>query len=84
LNFLQRLSFSAGDQAVQRGIDPDWITWAVREPELLEGDLRDPDVKHAFRRIPENDMRVLHVIYNERSEPRRVITAYFDRKRSNQ
>ena len=36
-------------------------------------------LKHALRRIPEYDDRILRVVYNETSEPWRVVTVFFDR-----
>ena len=63
-----------------RGIGPGWIALVLEAPELLEADRADPELRHALRRIPERGNRMLRVVYNEASDPPRIVTAYFDRR----
>lgn len=63
----------------ERGIEREWVERAVRFPEATLRDARDLQLTHALRRIPEHGSRVLRVVYNHRVDPKRVVTAYFDR-----
>ncbi len=63
----------------ERQISRQWIEQALRQPEKIEHDTKDPVLRHALRRIPEHGDRVLRVVYNETSEPWSIVTAYFDR-----
>ncbi len=42
----------------------------------------DPDLEHHLARIPESDNRVLGVIVNEQTTPPRIVTVFFDRRRT--
>ena len=63
----------------ERGIAIEWIEVALREPESVIADSDDPELYHALRRIPEFGDRILRVVFNQTSTPKRVVTAYFDR-----
>jgi hypothetical protein len=69
----------AADALVDREIDPAWVERALARPERTEPDREDPSLRHALRRIPERDGRVLRVVYNPTVVPWRVVTVYFDR-----
>ncbi len=56
-----------------------WVERTLANPEKVEPDKVDPGLKHALRRIPEQDDRILRVVYNEASEPWRIVTVFFDR-----
>lgn len=62
-----------------REIQPAWVEQTLASPENVVPDKADPTLKHALRRIPEYDDRILRVVYNETSEPWRVVTVFFDR-----
>ena len=64
----------------ERRISMAWVSEALSNPERLENDRRDPDLVHALRPIPERSDRVLRVVYNSRSRPPCVVTAFFDRR----
>ena len=63
----------------ERGIRKEWAERTLKRPRKLLDDLSDPALTHAIGRIPEYGDRVLRVVYNGKTEPWRVVTAYFDR-----
>ena len=65
----------------ERGIKEEWVKTTIAEPETTEPDPARPDVQRAFRTIPENDNRVLRVVYASLGDTIRVVTAFFDRAR---
>jgi len=77
-----RIHFSrhADDMIVERNIERDWVHDTIRSPDFVESDPDRPDIKRAFRRIPERGNRVLRVAYAEEDHIR-VITLFFDRGR---
>lgn len=62
----------------ERGIDEAWVWRAINEPQrkLLEADGNI----HYIKSIEEHGGRVLRVIINEAVEPKRIVTAFFDRR----
>jgi len=64
----------------ERDISVAWVSETLSNPERLENDRRDPALVHALRSIPERSDRVLRVVYNTRSRPPQVVTAFFDRR----
>ena len=64
----------------ERSISLDWIIYVLKHPMKVESDREDATLRHAMASIPERGDRVLRVVYNEKSKPWRIITAYFDRK----
>lgn len=65
----------------ERGIKEEWITTTIAEPDTTEPDPVRPDVQRAFRMIPENENRILRVVYATLGDTIRVVTAFFDRNR---
>lgn len=65
---------------MQRRISILWLQKTLLQPQLQHVDSDDPNVIHAFRIIPEYGDRVLHVVYDVSVVPKRVISAYFDRR----
>jgi hypothetical protein len=65
-----RLTAHAASVIAERQIPQEWV----------EADRYDPTLRHALAAIPENDGRVLRVVYNDTVRPWQVVTAYFDRK----
>jgi hypothetical protein len=51
-------------------------------PEPSEADPVDPDLEHRLARIPEWGNRVLRVTINGKTVPPRIVTAFFDRRRT--
>lgn len=47
-----------------------------------EADPVDPDLEHRLARIPEYGNHVLRVIVNGKTTPPRIVTAFFDRRRT--
>lgn len=68
----------ARDMLLERKIKDEWVKRVVDDPDW-ENKTNDGTV-HYFKKIPEYESRVLHVILNPSSSPHRVITAFFDRK----
>jgi len=73
------LSAHAATVMAERDILVAWVERVLSRPERTEPDSADPELRHAFGRIPERDDRVLRVVYNETISPWRVVTVYFDR-----
>jgi hypothetical protein len=79
------MSFPAHAKAVitERSISTEWLERVFSRPEKLDVDPDDPDLKHAFGRIPEHGNRVLRVVYNGSVRPITIVTVYFDRRMRN-
>lgn len=77
----QRFSFTLHASVVlrERRIRKEWVRRVVISPTILLPDVRDPALLHAVGRIPENEGRVLRVVYNPNGDCIRVVTAFFDR-----
>lgn len=73
------LSAHAEKVVAERSIDAEWLERVLSNPEKVEADATDPDLKHALGRISEHGNRVLRVVYNGSVKPVRVVTVYFDR-----
>jgi len=67
----------------EREILLEWIERVFFRPEKIDLDQEDPTLKHALGRIEEHGGRVLRVVYNDRTHPKRIVTAYFDRSMRN-
>lgn len=63
----------------ERGLDRDWIEATVENPDFKEDDPERHGLMRAYRKIPEQDGRVLRVVYWRDDGGVRVITAFFDR-----
>jgi len=75
-----RLTDDAAHVIAERRILEEWVARALADPIRCEGDRHDRTLRHALAPIPENDGRVLRVVYNDAVRPWLVVTAYFDRK----
>ncbi len=64
---------------IQRGISLNWIIRVLENPEHEEPDAEDPQLYKAWGYIGEVGGRVLCVVYNETTEPWRIVTVYFER-----
>ncbi len=72
------LTEHASDVLKERGISTEWVAAAILSP-----DRKDPDGEgkmHFIKRIHEFGDRWLRVIVNPTANPKRIVTAYFDRK----
>ena len=63
----------------ERRIEERWVELTLAEPDRVEQDPVDSHARHALKRIDEMDHRVLRVVYNETTSPKRIISVYFDR-----
>lgn len=63
----------------KRKLREEWIKRGVDNPARIEPDEVDATLEHRLASVPELANRVLRVIVST-DEPRRVITAYLDRK----
>lgn len=80
-DFPYSLTVHAAMVIAERGIALEWVVRVLASPQVTEIDKHDPELRHALATIPERGSRALRVIYNETSEPWRIVTAFFDRKR---
>jgi len=78
--FPYKLTAHAASVLIERQIPQEWVARVLAQPMRLETDRYDPSLRHALASIPENDGRVLRVVYNDTVRPWQVVTAYFDRK----
>lgn len=76
------LTEHARDALEKRRIALAWVERAFDAPEATEPDPADPDLEHRLARIPEWGNRVLRVIVNGKTVPPRIVTAFFDRRRT--
>jgi hypothetical protein len=77
-----RLIQHARDALEKRQIAISWVERVLACPEWTEPDPVDAELEHRLAGIPEFGNRVLRVIVNTSATPPRVITAYFDRRRT--
>jgi hypothetical protein len=78
------LTEHARDALEKRRIPLEWMERALNAPEWIEKDTIDEDLEHRLARIPEFGDRVLRVIANIKTVPPRIVTVYFDRRRTGQ
>jgi len=76
------LTEHARDALEKRRIVLAWVERALDAPETTEADPLDSDLEHRLARIPEWGNRVLRVIVNGKTAPPRIVTAFFDRRRT--
>jgi hypothetical protein len=76
------LTEHARDALEKREIALAWVERVLDAPEATEADPVDPDLEHRLAAIPERGNRVLRVILNPTTSPTRVVTAFFDRRRT--
>ena len=74
------LTAHAANVIAERRIPEEWVARVLRAPMRVEADSHDPTLRHALAAIPENDGRVLRVVYNDTVRPWQIVTADFDRK----
>jgi protease II len=67
----------------ERELSVEWIKTTLAAPERTEIDKHDPLLLHVLKRIPEYEQRVLRVVYNYTTTPKRIVTTYFDRGQKN-
>ena len=75
------LTQHAQDVLEKRRISHQWVERVISKPEWTEPDSIDGNLEHRLAAIPEFQDRILRVIVNTKTDPLRVITAYFDRRR---
>lgn len=76
------LTEHARDALEKRRIQTAWVEQALTAPEVTEVDPVDPDLEHRLARIGEFGWCVFQVILNRRKSPPRVVTAFFDQRRT--
>jgi hypothetical protein len=76
------LTEHARDALEKRSIALEWMESVLAYPELIEPDTVDPELEHRLGRVKEKGDRILRVIVNVKRRPRRVVTVFFDRRRS--
>jgi len=76
------LTEHAQQALARRQIPLEWLERVLNAPEATEADPLGPDLEHRLGRISELGDRVLRVIVNRKKTPLRVVTAFFDRRRT--
>ncbi|MDE2060697.1 MAG: DUF4258 domain-containing protein, partial [candidate division NC10 bacterium] len=66
----------------KRRIALQWVKQVLTRPEWIEPDPVDPNLEHRLAPVAEFGNRVLRVVVNGTASPQRVVTAYFDRRRT--
>lgn len=64
----------------ERRIELAWVERVLFNPDQIETHATDADLEHRFGAIEEQRNRVLHIVVSK-SDPQRLVTAYFDRAR---
>jgi hypothetical protein len=77
------LTTHANKVVVEREIKHEWIQRILTNPMKIEVDENDLEVFHALGQIPENDNRVLRVVFTKNGNMFKIITTYFDRTMRN-
>lgn len=72
------LSGHFGDMLEERGIALDWVQRAIDVPDETED--HDDGTRHYLKRIPEFEDRWLRVVINVGKQPKKGVTAFFDRR----
>lgn len=70
------------DALEKRKIPLEWMERTLNVTEWTEKDPIDEALEHRLARIPEFGGRVLRVIVNIKVVPMRIVTVYFDRRRT--
>jgi len=73
-----RLSTHIRDMLKERNIPEEWLWRSVNDPDW-ENAGEDKNI-HYFKSIIEHGGRILHVVVNPRVSPKKVVTAFFDRR----
>jgi hypothetical protein len=78
--FMNEFEFSkhAIDMIYERGINMDWISDTIKAPDHTEF-ISDEEL-HYIKQIKEFGNRYLRVVVNPYTQPKRIITLFFDRR----
>jgi len=72
------LTAHAAIVVAERGIHKEWIQRVLSAPIKVIQDIADPTRCHAYGSISERDDRTLHIIYNNTTYLKKIISVYFD------
>ena len=72
------LSGHTHDVLVERGLSEEWLRRVIEAPDQQWSG--DDGNEHYAKAIEERQNRIMHVVVNERVQPRRVVTAFLDRR----
>ncbi|MBI4830633.1 MAG: DUF4258 domain-containing protein [Candidatus Lindowbacteria bacterium] len=72
------LSAHTREMLLERRIPEEWVGRTINNSDRNE--TRADNNVHFFKSIAENEGRVLHVILNPHVLPKKVVTAFFDRR----
>lgn len=73
-----KLSKHTQEMLKERNIPEEWVWRALNHPDW-ENTGTDNNI-HYFKSITEQKGRILHVVVNPHSLPKKVVTIFFDRK----
>lgn len=71
-------SAHAKEMFTERSIPEEWVWRTVNSPDNVEQG--DDGNMHYTKAIEENEGRVLHVVVNQKAQPHRIVTVFFDRR----
>lgn len=57
----------------------EWIKQVIENPDFIQPDKNDLQLKQAYAKILENEGKILKVVYNFTTMPYRIVTVHFDR-----
>ena len=66
------------EMLIERKIKKEWVIETISNFDKKE--IKSDNNMHFYKRILENENRVLHVVVNQNIEPEKIITIFFDRK----
>jgi hypothetical protein len=73
-----KLSKHSRDMLKERNILEGWVWLTISKPDREEVGIDDNT--HYFKKIPERGGRILHIVVNPHSSPKKVVTVFFDRR----
>ena len=68
----------ARDMLKEREIPEEWMWRAINEPDWTE--IGENGNTHYIKAIPEHGDRFLRVVVNPNTQPKRIVTLFFDRR----
>jgi hypothetical protein len=78
--FPYKLSDHAFRQIAKREIRLEWIVEAIENPLAIVYEILDKDLRHGIIRIPGKQEIFLRVVYNFKTDPYIIVTAFIDRR----
>lgn len=65
----------------QRGVEVEWIERALENPDRMERDPNDDQLRRVYKRIHDAGDAVMRVVYNPSRSPVRIVTVLWEARR---